>query len=108
MEAAPEVVQKEMTDDIKNFFEALKSNQSVKPVLTASGRIVLKYLQENPSITVFKAKEIAEGLGSSSRGISGALRKLVTDGFCEKVNAEPVLYSLTEKGKNYNIEGENG
>ena len=36
----------------------------------------------------------------SSRTISGAIRKLVTDGYVEKVGQEPVIYALTEKGKN--------
>ena len=57
---------------------------------------------------VWKAKDVAVQLGISSRGASGTLRKLVNDGFCEKLGQDPVIYSLTEKGKNYVIiEGEN-
>ena len=48
---------------------------------------------------MWKAKDIAEGLFISSRGVSGAMRKLVTDGYVEKVGQDPVIYSLTEKGK---------
>jgi DNA-binding PadR family transcriptional regulator len=40
----------------------------------------------------------------SSRTISGAMRKLVNDGFVEKIGKDPVIYTLTEKGKNYIIE----
>ena len=47
---------------------------------------------------LFKAKEIGEGLGISSRTASGAMRKLVTDGYIEKVGATPVVYSLTTLG----------
>ena len=36
--------------------------------------------------------------------VSGAMRKLVTDGFVEKVGQDPVIYSITENGKNINIE----
>jgi predicted transcriptional regulator len=32
------------------------------------------------------------------------MRKLVTDGFVEKVGQDPVMYILTEKGKNIKIE----
>jgi hypothetical protein len=32
------------------------------------------------------------------------MRKLVTDGFCEKVGSDPVIYTITEKGKNYKID----
>ena len=51
--------------------------------------------------------DVAEQMGISSRGASGTMRKLVNDGFCEKIGQDPVIYSLTEKGKNYVIEGEN-
>jgi predicted transcriptional regulator len=65
----------------------------------------MKYLQELPADTpMMKAKEIAEGMFISSRTVSGAMRKLVTDGFVEKVGQDPVMYILTEKGKNFNIE----
>jgi predicted transcriptional regulator len=53
---------------------------------------------------MWKARDIAEGLFISSRGVSGALRKLVNDGFCEKVGQDPVVYALTEKGKNFVID----
>ena len=49
------------------------------------------------------AKDIAEGLFVSSRTVSGAMRKLVTDGYVEKVGQEPVVYAITEKGKNIEI-----
>ena len=51
-----------------------------------------------------KARDIAEDLFISSRGVSGVLRKLVNDGFVEKMGESPVIYSITEKGKNFIIE----
>jgi Mn-dependent DtxR family transcriptional regulator len=51
-----------------------------------------------------KAKDIGDELFISSRTVSGALRKLVNDGFVEKIGQNPVIYTLTEKGKNYNFE----
>ena len=65
--------------------------------------IILKYLQTTDS-SMLKARDIAEGLFVSSRTVSGAMRKLVTDGFVEKVGESPVLYTLTEKGKEFKIE----
>ena len=35
------------------------------------------------------------------------MRKLVTDGYIEKVGKDPVVYMITEKGKTIEIEGEN-
>jgi DNA-binding PadR family transcriptional regulator len=36
------------------------------------------------------------------------MRKLTTDGFVEKVGSDPVIYTITEKGKNYKFEDFNG
>ena len=108
MEANPELTDKLMTDNIKAYLDILKEVKDEKPELTENGKLILKYLQENVDIKLWKAKDIASQLGISSRGASGAMRKLVNDGFCEKLGQDPVIYSLTEKGKNYLIiEGEN-
>ena len=32
------------------------------------------------------------------------MRKLVSDGFVEKAGKDPIIYSLTEKGKEYEID----
>ncbi len=109
MEAAPDVANDLMTENIQSYIDMLSGQKSDKPVLTENGAKVLKYLQ-NSSLPMFKAKEVAEGMGITSRGVSGTLRKLTTDGFCEKVGQDPVVYVLTEKGKTFNIddfEGDN-
>ena len=66
--------------------------------------LILKYLQDNVQGTMWKARDVAEGLFISSRAVSGAMRKLVSDGYIEKMGQDPVIYSLTEKGKNIKIE----
>lgn len=105
MEAAPEVANEKMTENVKAYIEALKGVKADKPVLTDNGKIILDYMQKSDS-PMFKSRDVAEGLFISSRAVSGALRKLVTDGFCEKVGQDPVVYTLTEKGKNFKIETE--
>ena len=65
---------------------------------------ILLALEQSGKLKGMKAKEIAEGMFISSRAVSGAMRKLVTDGFVEKVGQDPVIYSITEKGKNIKIE----
>lgn len=92
-----------ISDDIANYIKILEDDNAGKPEITDSGKIILKYMQDN-DIKLGKAKDIANGLGISSRAVSGALRKLVSDGFAEKVSKEPVVYAITEKGKNYNID----
>ena len=75
-----------------------------KPLFTDNGKLILKFLQEHQETAMWKARDIAEGLFISSRAVSGAMRKLVTDGFVEKVGQDPVIYSITENGKNITIE----
>ena len=100
MAAAPQV---EITDGAKAYLDTLLSADSDKPEITENGKVVLKYLQNAP-VGAYKAKDIAEELFTSSRAVSGALRKLVTDGFVEKLGSDPVIYNITEKGKNFIID----
>lgn len=93
-----------MTDNVIAYLNILKEVKDEKPVLTENGKLILKYMQERPDVRCWKAKDLAEQMSISSRGASGTLRKLVNDGFCEKLGAEPVIYALTEKGKTFIIE----
>ena len=92
-----------ITDDIKNFIRILEEDNQVKSEVNDKGKIILKYMQDN-DVTLGKAKDIAEGIGISSRGVAGSLRKLIADGFVEKVSSNPIIYAITEKGRNYKIE----
>ena len=101
MEAAPQV---QPSENVLAYIEALQEGVTEKPVITDNGKVVLKYLQENQDKKMLKARDIADGLGISSRGVSGSMRKLVGDGFVEKVGESPAVYTITEKGKNFIIE----
>ena len=104
----PDRAKELMTDNVIAYLNILKEVKDEKPELTENGKVILQYLQDNQDVRCWKAKDLAERIGISSRGASGTLRKLVNDGFCEKLGQDPVIYSLTEKGKNYTIiEGEN-
>ena len=72
-------------------------------MFTDNVKLILKFLKDNQSTPMWKARDIAEGLFISSRAVSGAIRKLVTDGFVEKVGQDPVIYSITDAGKNVEI-----
>lgn len=94
----------ELDPDIVAYWQALKGNgDDNKPMFTDNGKLILQFLRDNQSTPMWKAKDIAEGLFISSRGVSGAMRKLVTDGYVEKVGQDPVIYSLTENGKTVEI-----
>ena len=90
----------DLPEGAQKYFDAMKSApEKEKPMFTDGGKQILKYMQENHANgDPVTAKAIAEGMGISSRSVSGAIRKLVTDGFVEKVSADPVLYSITSKG----------
>lgn len=90
------------------YWEALKSTntESEKPEFTDNGKMILKKLQEMPD-GAYKAKDIAEALFIMSKSVSGAMRKLVSGGYVEKIGKDPIAYAITEKGKNVIFEGEN-
>ena len=97
----------EMPEEVKKYLEILKASGSSaieKPLLTENGKMILEFLQERNK-DAFKAKEIAEALFVSSRTVSGSIRKLVTDGFVEKIGTDPAVYTITEKGKELDIKG---
>ncbi len=89
------------------YFQELKEgkNSGSKPELTENGAKILKYMQENYQKynNVFKSKEIGEGLFISSRSVSGSMKKLVTEGFVNKVGTDPVAYAISEKGINKDL-----
>ena len=94
-----------MSDEARLYWEAFcGTTEAEKPMFTDNGKLILKWMQDNTSDPMLRAKDIGEGLFIGSRAISGAMRKLVADGFVEKVGQNPVIYSITEKGKNIKIE----
>lgn len=98
----------EMSSNVNDYLTALResSGKEDKPEFTDNGKAILKYLQEIP-VGMYKARDIAEGMFIAPKSVSGAMRKLVTDGYVEKVGKDPIVYMITEKGKNVNFEGEN-
>ena len=94
----------DVPEDAKVYWEALcNKEEKEKPLFTDNGKLILQYLKDHLETTNWKARDIAEGLFISSRTVSGAIRKLVTDGFVEKLGQDPVVYSITEQGKNIEI-----
>ena len=95
-----------MNEEAQLYWDALcnGSDESSKPMFTDNGKLIMKYLQDHPETALWKARDVAEGLFIASRAVSGAMRKLVNDGFVEKVGQDPVIYSLSENGKNIKID----
>lgn len=95
------VVIPEEVKEFRDMLAASQENFTDKPAFTEIGLTILEYLQ-NCGMKSIKAREIADGIEVPSRKVSGAMRKLVTDGYVEKFGQNPVIYALTEKGKNLN------
>jgi hypothetical protein len=90
--------------DVLAYWEAFKGvGETAKPMFTDNGKLILQYMQDNQDTPMWKARDIGEGLFISSRGVSGAMRKLVTDGYVEKIGKDPTVYALTDSGKTVEI-----
>ena len=91
--------------EVQEFYDILQAsvkNFAEKPAFTETGLQILEYLQKC-GIKSMKAKEIADGMLQPSKKISGAMRKLCSDGYVEKFGQNPVIYALTEKGKTIDL-----
>lgn len=97
----------EENKDAIDFFASLKATtaESEKPLFTEKGKIIFQFMKDNKETynNMFKAKDIGEKLAISSRGAAATIRKLITDGYVEKFGDEPVVYSLTTLGENFNF-----
>lgn len=95
-----------LSDGACAYFEQLKATpEKEKAPFTENGAKVLIWMQENYESynNILKAKEIGDGLFCSSRTVSGAMRKLITDGYVSKTEGTPTCYSLTELGMSVTV-----
>ena len=90
-----------------SFWEDFKDGKVKNSgAMTENGKKLLSWMQENVDTmtNLFTSKEAAEALFTSGRSISCTMRKLVNDGYVEKTGKDPVQYSLTDAGKNYQFD----
>lgn len=98
----------EVDEEALAYFEKFKvkpESKSKSVEMTENGKNIIEYMQgtHEEVHNLYKSKDIAEGMFVSSRSVSGAMRKLVTDGYVDKSEDSPIVYSLTEDGKTYSI-----
>ena len=99
-----ENVIEQLRDEGREYFENFKASKKESTGgITEKGKTILKYMQDNCEKynNVYKAKDIGDGLGVSGRSVSGSIKKLITDGYVEKLGANPVSYGITAAGKEY-------
>ena len=104
-----ETHKEEVAKETIEYFETLKKTiaDDKKEEFTENGKRILLFLQANQDIEIWKAKDIAEKIDISSRSVSGSMRKLLNDGYVDKIGKDPVIYALTTKGKEIKINNEN-
>lgn len=98
----------DVEQDVLDYFETFKKVKEKKSTeITENGKAIIEYMQETCERedvnNAYKSRDIAEGMFTSSRSVSGAMRKLVNDGFVDKTDDSPIVYSLTDKGKTYSV-----
>lgn len=95
-----------MNEDASLYWEGFCSSKdsSDKPLLSDNGKIILEFLQNQTEKRTWTSKALGEGIGISSRSVSGSMRKLVDAGFVEKCGADPIAYVITDEGINFNLE----
>lgn len=98
----------QMNEEASLYWEALQTSndEKEKPLFSENGKLILKFLQDNQDTTMWTSKNLGQTMGISSRSVSGSMRKLVDNGFVEKMGESPIAYTITEKGINYNFEEE--
>ena len=90
-----------LSNDAIAFLDELLEQNSIENLLTEVGKKILISMAEKSEayLNVFSAKQLGELLFMSARSVSGAMRKLVTEGYVIKSGTNPVTYSLTSEGK---------
>ena len=99
----------ELYEDAKLYFDVLAgTGDAEKPKFTSIGRQVLAFMRDNKETynNLFTCKAISEAMSIASRSISGGCRKLVNDGYLEKLGENPVVYALTESGETAELDNE--
>lgn len=91
----------EFCEESITYFNDLQEVKEEKELITEKGKAILKTMRELDKNV--KAKDIADAMGVTSRTVSGSLRKLSTDGFVEKIGKDPIIYALTDLGKEIEI-----
>ena len=93
-----------LSEDSLVFFEALKiTEDNAKPAITDKGKDIILFIQNNyvSFNNMFSSKQIADGMGVPTRSVSASMRGLVSGGYLEKISDKPVIYSITDRGKDY-------
>ena len=81
------------------YWEEFKAEPASKNI-TEKGILILKYMANNKDLynNVFTSQLIGAGMQLTGRSVSGSMRKLVSEGYVNKLDAKPIAYQITEQG----------
>lgn len=91
-------------DAMKGFDELANAKAFVPKEITDKGKVILKDMQDNDNGEGFKSKDIGERIGVSGRSVSGSIRSLIALGYVTKIQSDPVVYDLTDEGRNFDLD----
>jgi len=88
-------------DEMNELITLIKGDKASK-AFTEKGIKILECMKENNEkyLNIFNSKTLGELLFMTPRSVSGSMKKLISDGYVEKVGTNPVSYGLTDEGKN--------
>lgn len=89
--------QEDVDPKAKEYWDSFIAQEETK--VTENGKEVLRWMRANCLDGGQTSKVIGENMGTPSRTVSGTMRKLVADGFVTKSDSSPIVYSLTQLGK---------
>ena len=96
-------IENQLSKEAFEFYKELK--QKSESTFTENGKKILLCMQNNSNkYELFNAKIIGELLFMSPRSVSGSIKKLINEGYCEKIGNNPVSYKLTIAGKELKLD----
>lgn len=96
-------IRNQLSKDAIEFYDELK--QKSETTFTENGKKIILCMQNNlDKYELFNAKILGELLFMPPRSVSGSIKKLINEGYCEKVGNNPVSYKLTTRGKEVKID----
>ena len=89
-----------LSDTAIEFLDELIEKNSSENLLTEVGKkILITMMGKNEAyLNVFTSKQLGELLFMPPRSVSGAMKKLLNEGYCRKQATNPVIYELTTLG----------
>lgn len=96
-----DAIKGQLSNDAQTFLQELIEKNTNESVLTEKGQKILAAMANNKEayMNAFSSKQLGELLFMAARSVSGSMRKLISEGYAEKIGVNPVSYRITEEGE---------